>query len=262
MDSGNRISLVNKALIIVVIIQIVTTIFESILFMDFGPLDSLAAVYYVIPEFVLGLIGFILALVIFKKGFSRIALIGLVASICSMPLINIAVARFIVAPILSPIVSPIIEKNNSVKYQAEANKNEVMEQNNYNKMTQDLLMPKKVIGIYGDDSIVLDGGYIILPYNNDLPSTFDQGGSIRFGLWAQKNLVGQMIQIKIPPYNPLLNTMFSCDTQVVSNSGEIADIRNKFNYPDNITGVCDKITASIYLNGKLVTDELISTSSN
>lgn len=220
-------------------------------------LSPLAAILFIGPQFILGIIGFVLSLISlvnFKKGFVYIALIGLLTSICSMPLVNITIARFAVAPIISPIVDPIVTRINNAKGQAQWDKAEQLWQDTYSKVSQDLVLPEKVIGINNNIWIMLSDGYVVTPSMNDLPSINTLDGSAKFGTWAQSNLVGQTIQVKLPPYSFPIGAFLTCDK---IGGGSTAVTREMFGYPDTITGVCDPITVSIYLNGNLVNDNYI-----
>lgn len=211
--------------------------------------DGLALVYYFLPlALVVSFIGIVQSRrFLAKRKFNFFPVILLIISILTFPPLNFFLSKMISQPIIEKQYKPIRDAYQAQKIASENDANVV-----YKKLAENYKNPQKVIFVdfYKDlyPVIGLEDGDLIEVTGLTFPR---QKIYKDFFIWAEKNLVGQKVQVIL---SSEIQQLGSC----AYNNGNqtIKQIRQKHNIDPEAGGVCQFINADIVFNGASIYDKL------
>lgn len=221
--------------------QILITLYISSLFSEAetqGNWAGLGAILFLPIELIISIFGIILSSIYLLKYKSKYLIISsLIISILGFPLLSLPIQYAI-----SPIFNPLTKKIGDLKQEKESKKYEQKTDLIYESLIKEFSTPQKVSGIEGP-RILLEKGYVIDVFRSiSIPSD----KLPEFEIWVNNNLVSKNVDVHLGPKQesgPLLSCASGMDSSVM-------DIREKFGFPIEKSGICDSIHASIYLENQ------------
>lgn len=241
VTTKKELSLRQKSLLwFFILSQIVITLRIAYLYSEShmqGTWASFSIIFIFAPiEVILTIFGIIFSSIYLAKYKSKyLTLSVLIISILGFPLWSLSIQNAI-----SPIFNPITKKASDIEYEKESREHDRKTQVIYESLLKEFSTPQKVVGIEGP-RILLEKGYVLdvfrsLNISSDKISEFE--------IWVNNNLVGKNVIVHMgskEESGPLKSCTSGMDSSVM-------DIRNKFRFPVEKSGICDSIDAAIYFD--------------
>ncbi len=208
---------------------------------------NFSGLLFYFPGLLFSIGGLISGLIFFlRRKFNFILVVLLLTSIFSTPLIGYSISQSLV-PLFKPIA--VVNQQNDFNNQLASFKE--AEQSLFNKLSAEFQNPQKVISV---DSkylvLVLENGDLVQLYGVSNQYKASDKESIDFIAWAQKNLIGKEITIKLSQ-----QSLISCS---VGTSSTVTKIREQNNLPLDKGGICSFIQAYVYADGQSLNEKFFN----
>ena len=221
--------------------QIVITFFIAYLYSESdtqGNWAWMGSMFFVPFEIIIAILGIIFSSIYLRKyGFKYFTFLALIINIYAIPLFSLPFQRAI-----APVLNPLTEAVDDIKDEIQEVKHEKKTQSIYESLLQEFSTQQKVVGIEGP-RILLEKGYVI---DTQRSISIPSDKIPEFEIWVNDNRVGKNVNVRLGPKKetgPLTSCKSGMDSSVM-------DIRNKFGFPIEKSGICNSIYATIYLDEK------------